>query len=65
MGLPPLPATLHLKRRSGSRWYVRIAVPHDLREHIGAQYVERSSGPDHLGKENTWPRREMEKRFGD
>ncbi len=47
MGPLPLADTLHLKqrrgqRRSGSRWYVRIAVPRDLRDQFGAQHIERS-----------------------
>lgn len=47
MGPLPLPDTRYLKqrrgqRRSGSRWYVRIAVPQDLRDQLGAQHIERS-----------------------
>jgi hypothetical protein len=46
---PPLqmPDTRYLKqrrgdRRSGSRWYVRVAVPLDLQEALGTRIIERS-----------------------
>lgn len=54
----PLPDMAYLrlrrgKRRSGNRYYVRIAVPHDLREQLGTSIIERSLETSDLSEAKT------------
>lgn len=54
----PLPDMAYLrlrrgKRRSGNRYYVRIAVPNDLREQFGTSIMERSLETSNLGEAKT------------
>lgn len=55
MGPLPLSDTAYLrlrrgKRRSGNQYYVRVAVPLDLREQFGASTIERSLRTSNLGE---------------